>query len=84
MTGSREGEPTAEDRLLGIIYGQAPEEVARIRTATPLPPSTKAKRLLRDEVKSVLGRLTEQESKILALRFGLQTGESLTQSQTGL
>jgi len=48
------------------------------------PPSESAsEQLLKEQVKQILGTLTEREQKILKLRFGLEDGKSHTLEEVG-
>lgn len=68
----RDGED--EDSVLGDFIeaddGEAPEESA-------------ASQLLKEQVQSILGTLSEREQKILKMRFGLESGKSHTLEEVG-
>lgn len=68
----RDGED--EDSVLGDFIeaddGVAPEESA-------------ASQLLKEQVQSILGTLSEREQKILKMRFGLESGKSHTLEEVG-
>lgn len=68
----RDGED--EDSVLGDFIeaddGVAPEESA-------------ASQLLKEQVQSILGTLSEREQKILKMRFGLENGKSHTLEEVG-
>lgn len=68
----RDGED--EDSVLGDFIeaddGIAPEESA-------------ASQLLKEQVQSILGTLSEREQKILKMRFGLESGKSHTLEEVG-
>jgi RNA polymerase primary sigma factor len=46
-------------------------------------PNQPAEQLLKEQVKQILGTLTEREQKILKLRFGLEDGKSHTLEEVG-
>jgi RNA polymerase primary sigma factor len=50
---------------------------------TASPEETAAGQLLKEQVKGLLGSLTEREQKILKLRFGLEDGKSHTLEEVG-
>ncbi len=50
---------------------------------TVTPEESAAGQLLKEQVKSLLGGLTEREQKILKLRFGLEDGKSHTLEEVG-
>lgn len=47
------------------------------------PDETASKQFLKDSILKVLGDLTEREQRIIALRFGLETGKSYTLEEVG-
>lgn len=63
-----------EDSLLGNFIKDekmmSPEEYANSE-------------MLKEELKNVLGTLTEREAKVLSLRFGLEDGQTLTLEEVG-
>ncbi len=50
---------------------------------TVSPEESAAGQLLKEQVKDLLGSLTEREQKILKLRFGLEDGKSHTLEEVG-
>jgi len=50
---------------------------------TVSPEESAAGQLLKEQVKGLLGSLTEREQKILKLRFGLEDGKSHTLEEVG-
>ena len=50
---------------------------------TPTPQDSAAFTLLREQIKEVLGTLTEREQKVLCLRFGLDDGRQRTLEEVG-
>ena len=50
---------------------------------TASPEESAAGQLLKEQVKGLLGSLTEREQKILKLRFGLEDGKSHTLEEVG-
>jgi RNA polymerase primary sigma factor len=47
------------------------------------PTESASEQLLKEQVRSILGTLTEREQKILKLRFGLEDGKSHTLEEVG-
>jgi RNA polymerase primary sigma factor len=47
------------------------------------PTESASEQLLKEQVKQILGSLTEREQKILKLRFGLEDGKSHTLEEVG-
>jgi RNA polymerase primary sigma factor len=47
------------------------------------PTESASEQLLKEQVKQILGTLTEREQKILKLRFGLEDGKSHTLEEVG-
>jgi RNA polymerase primary sigma factor len=47
------------------------------------PTESASEQLLKEQVKTILGTLTEREQKILKLRFGLEDGKSHTLEEVG-
>ena len=68
----RDGED--EDSVLGDFI-EAEEGVA--------PEESAASQLLKEQVQSILGTLSEREQKILKMRFGLESGKSHTLEEVG-
>lgn len=68
----RDGED--EDSVLGDFI-EAEEGVA--------PEESAASQLLKEQVQSILGTLSEREQKILKMRFGLDSGKSHTLEEVG-
>lgn len=50
---------------------------------TKTPTESASEQLLKEQVKQILGTLTEREQKILKLRFGLEDGKSHTLEEVG-
>lgn len=50
---------------------------------TKTPSESASEQLLKEQVKQILGTLTEREQKILKLRFGLEDGKSHTLEEVG-
>jgi RNA polymerase primary sigma factor len=50
---------------------------------TKTPTESASEQLLKEQVKNILGTLTEREQKILKLRFGLEDGKSHTLEEVG-
>ena len=50
---------------------------------TKTPTESASEQLLKEQVKKILGTLTEREQKILKLRFGLEDGKSHTLEEVG-
>ena len=50
---------------------------------TKTPTESASEQLLKEQVKTILGTLTEREQKILKLRFGLEDGKSHTLEEVG-
>src|SRR5438105_3146401 len=50
---------------------------------TKTPSESASEQLLKEQVKKILGTLTEREQKILKLRFGLEDGKSHTLEEVG-
>ena len=47
------------------------------------PEESAASQLLKEQVQSILGTLSEREQKILKMRFGLESGKSHTLEEVG-
>ena len=63
-----------EDSVLGDFIEDEDQET---------PSESASKQLLKEQVKQILGTLTEREQKILRLRFGLDDGKSHTLEEVG-
>lgn len=63
-----------EDSVLGDFIEDEDQET---------PSDSASKQLLKEQVKQILGTLTEREQKILKLRFGLEDGKSHTLEEVG-
>lgn len=84
---------TPEERLLHSIFGEKDsieEILARPADYLAIKEEESRKRmearggkLLKEQVEEVLGSLTERESKVMRLRFGLEDGRSRTLAQVG-
>jgi len=61
--------------------GQLADLIENLEALSPSEEATQA--LLRDQVRSVLGSLPMRESKIIALRFGLDDGRQRTLEEVG-
>ena len=63
-----------EDSVLGDFIEDEDQET---------PSESASRQLLKEQVKQILGTLTEREQKILKLRFGLEDGKSHTLEEVG-